>query len=207
LSTSTHATKRLGADSRQEILAVAVELFSAHGYAGTSIRDIAETVGMTKASLYYHFESKEQILQAVTEPLRDEMDELIRRATSSPALSPEQVITEMVDLLSRRAVLISTVFHDPSAFNREQREQSKRRICLVEGLLAGPSPTPADLVRARAALGAVQAGVLATAAGDPRFAEPPQGERVARLLAGGEHALEPEMRAEVVAAALRALGS
>src|SRR6204780_476668 len=63
-------TETVGAEPRRRILAVALELFAVRGYAGTSIRDITERMGLTKAALYYHFASKEQILDAVTEPLR-----------------------------------------------------------------------------------------------------------------------------------------
>jgi AcrR family transcriptional regulator len=43
---------------------------------------------MTKASLYYHFESKQQILEAVTGPLRAEMADFIARMTAPPRPAP-----------------------------------------------------------------------------------------------------------------------
>ena len=51
--------------TRERILDVALELFGAQGYDGTSLRQIAEQLGVTKAALYYHFESKEDILRAL----------------------------------------------------------------------------------------------------------------------------------------------
>jgi TetR/AcrR family transcriptional regulator, cholesterol catabolism regulator len=51
--------------SRQQILAAAATLFCAHGYAGTSLRDIAAFVGMKAGSLYYHFDSKEELAAEV----------------------------------------------------------------------------------------------------------------------------------------------
>ena len=51
--------------TRERILDVALELFVAQGYDGTSLRQIAEQLGVTKAALYYHFESKEDILRAL----------------------------------------------------------------------------------------------------------------------------------------------
>src|ERR1700733_10951205 len=53
---------REGAGTRGRILAVALELFADQGYEKTSLRDIAERLGTTKAALYYHFERKEDIL-------------------------------------------------------------------------------------------------------------------------------------------------
>lgn len=49
-------------DTRKEILDTALDLFSKKGYYGTSIREIAEHVGIQKSSIYNHFNSKEDIL-------------------------------------------------------------------------------------------------------------------------------------------------
>ena len=48
--------------TRERILDIALELFAEQGYDATSLRDIAERLGTTKAALYYHFERKEDIL-------------------------------------------------------------------------------------------------------------------------------------------------
>ena len=48
-------------DTRERILDAALDLFIEQGYDKTSLREIAERVGVTKAALYYHFESKEEI--------------------------------------------------------------------------------------------------------------------------------------------------
>ncbi|MFN3847315.1 MAG: TetR/AcrR family transcriptional regulator [Paracoccaceae bacterium] len=55
-------------DRRDEILRLATEAFVTHGYAGTSMADLARAVGVQKASLYYHFPSKQALFVAcVTE--------------------------------------------------------------------------------------------------------------------------------------------
>lgn len=51
--------------SREKIMNAAQRLFARRGFEGISIRDIAKAVGMTTASLYYHFPSKEEIFVAV----------------------------------------------------------------------------------------------------------------------------------------------
>jgi AcrR family transcriptional regulator len=51
--------------SREKIMNAAQKLFARRGFEGISIRDIAKAVGMTTASLYYHFPSKEEIFVAV----------------------------------------------------------------------------------------------------------------------------------------------
>ena len=53
------------ANTRDEILKVALDLFSVNGYEATSISQIADAVGIRKASLYSHFSSKQEILDNV----------------------------------------------------------------------------------------------------------------------------------------------
>lgn len=52
-------------DTRQRVLDVAARQFRAHGYAGVSLRDIADEAGMKAGSLYYHFRSKDEIVASV----------------------------------------------------------------------------------------------------------------------------------------------
>src|SRR5262249_33846507 len=51
--------------TRDRILDVALDLFIEKGFDGTSLREIAERLGVTKAALYYHFASKDDILLAL----------------------------------------------------------------------------------------------------------------------------------------------
>jgi AcrR family transcriptional regulator len=54
---------------KEEILDVATRLFAERGYEGTSMNDVAERVGMRKASLFYHFATKDSLYEAVLERL------------------------------------------------------------------------------------------------------------------------------------------
>jgi AcrR family transcriptional regulator len=55
-------TRRPRGATREAILDVSLELFIEQGYDKTSLREIADRLGVTKAALYYHFEKKEDIL-------------------------------------------------------------------------------------------------------------------------------------------------
>ena len=48
-------------DTREKILAAALEMFSKYGYAGTNIRELSASLGLVKSGVYKHFESKEEI--------------------------------------------------------------------------------------------------------------------------------------------------
>ena len=71
-------------DMRDQILQVAFELFTRQGYDKTSLREIAERLEVTKAALYYHFTSKEEILSALVAGIPRMFDELIAWSESLP---------------------------------------------------------------------------------------------------------------------------
>ena len=56
-------------NTKQEILETALDLFSRQGYEATSIAQIAEAVGIRKASMYSHFASKQEILDALAQTI------------------------------------------------------------------------------------------------------------------------------------------
>jgi AcrR family transcriptional regulator len=58
---------RRGPYTRQLILDASLSLFSKHGFARTTVRDIARKAGITDAAIYYHFESKRVLLEALVE--------------------------------------------------------------------------------------------------------------------------------------------
>lgn len=64
-----------GAARRQQIMDAAVELFGEVGYRGTSLRELAERVGITHPGLLYHFTSKEKLLSAVLARRDDRNDD------------------------------------------------------------------------------------------------------------------------------------
>ncbi|MFI7429565.1 TetR/AcrR family transcriptional regulator [Micromonospora sp. NPDC049836] len=71
--------------TRHRIQAVALELFTEQGYEKTSLREIAERLGVTKAALYYHFKSKDEIVNSLVEDRLRRMDELIEWGAAQPA--------------------------------------------------------------------------------------------------------------------------
>ncbi|HEU5308208.1 MAG TPA: helix-turn-helix domain-containing protein [Acidimicrobiia bacterium] len=69
----------MSGDTRERILTVANELFTEQGYEGTSLREIADRLDITKAALYYHFRSKDEILQTLLEPFDVLIEEMLQR--------------------------------------------------------------------------------------------------------------------------------
>lgn len=72
---SAHATEA----TRDQILAQAARLFREHGYAATTLRQIADAAGIKAGSIYYHFDSKQEILGVM-------LDAGIRAVTEAVAM-------------------------------------------------------------------------------------------------------------------------
>src|SRR5580765_3202840 len=79
---ATSSTPRT--DTRSRVQKVALELFAEQGYEKTSLREIAERLGVTKAALYYHFKSKEDIVHSFTDDYFAELDALLDWAKDQP---------------------------------------------------------------------------------------------------------------------------
>src|SRR5690348_10617852 len=96
---------RARTDTRARIQQVAVELFSEHGYEGTSLREIAERLGVTKAALYYHFKSKEDIILSLVEDYQAQMDALIEWARERPgnAATRRELLTRYMQIVAERS--------------------------------------------------------------------------------------------------------
>ncbi|MDI3419064.1 TetR/AcrR family transcriptional regulator [Streptomyces luteolus] len=80
---------------REEILATAAEVFAAQGYNATTVREIADAAGMLAGSLYYHFDSKESMLDEI---LSTFLDELWARydAVLAAGLGPRETLEALV---------------------------------------------------------------------------------------------------------------
>src|SRR6202790_1331035 len=79
---STGPTPRT--DTRSRVQKIALELFAEQGYEKTSLREIAERLGVTKAALYYHFKSKEDIVSSLVEDYFGQLDALIDWGRGQP---------------------------------------------------------------------------------------------------------------------------
>jgi AcrR family transcriptional regulator len=181
-------------DTRQRILDIAVDLFIDQGYAGTSVRDISERLGMTKGSLYYHFASKEDVLDALVTPMLDDLDLFMSDARAADAID-HQLVYRLVNLLDRHGVLLRSLMGDPSVLHGlALRRSMPQRIAALQRSLAN-SDDPAAILRARCALGVINAGAIA-----PRFESIPPGGIRPRDAAARVRLTEKEKQFVVTAA-------
>jgi AcrR family transcriptional regulator len=184
--------------TRERIQQTALELFVVHGYEKTSLREIADRLGITKAAVYYHYPSKQDLLKSITQPLIDEFEVLVAAAPDRDTL-----LRSYVGLLNRHQAVFQLVANDHASLAAaELVERSARLRRDVVRQLAGPEPTPADYVLAAAAFGAMAQGFAVAQRVEPEAdpahphrADYPDGEELADLLvATALRVLEPVLK-------------
>jgi AcrR family transcriptional regulator len=118
---------------RDQILAAATRLFAARGFDGTALQDIANEVGVRKASLLYHFPSKDDLRHAVLEQMLAHWNDVLPRvflAASTGLDQFEGVVSEMIAFFSAapdRAKLLTREILDRPAEMGELVERHVRQ--------------------------------------------------------------------------------
>ncbi|MEV4198829.1 TetR/AcrR family transcriptional regulator [Micromonospora globbae] len=152
--------------TRERIKAVALELFTEQGYEKTSLREIAERLNVTKAALYYHFKSKDEIVTSFVVDRVERIDALVDWAESQPATRETRR-----ELIARYADVMFTDDH-PSVmrfFEQNQTvlknlaagQQMRGRMMRLATALCRGDDSPAAQLRAALSLFAVHSSWFA----------------------------------------------
>ncbi|NKY50033.1 TetR/AcrR family transcriptional regulator [Nocardia vermiculata] len=146
-----------GQRTKDAIREAALRLFSTKGFEQTSLREVADAVGITKASLYYHYASKVDLLLAIIEPIFDDMKRVVDEIEGQP--HNERRVREVLEhqlrtQLRHRAIAAMCVRDTVAIINAigdiyPDMLDMHRRLCQW---LAGADPSAEALLRASAAL-------------------------------------------------------
>jgi len=161
------AARRKGSQTRAEIQEAALSLFTERGYDATSMREIAEQLGITKAALYYHFDSKEAIILSLFQEHLGALDAILDWAADRPR-TPEL----SSELLGRWLALSATRGLRTMRFAAANHTALRtalpsgqggvlERIDRAAQLILGPGTPLQDRLRVRLALLSVHNTVLA----------------------------------------------
>ncbi|MFD7404295.1 TetR/AcrR family transcriptional regulator [Streptomyces sp. NPDC059866] len=160
-------------NTRQRIQDVALELFAEQGYEKTSLREIAERLDVTKAALYYHFKTKEEILVGIFDDLMQPIDELVEWGGHQPhTLETKQEIVRRYSQLLSDAAPLFRFMHENQATVRELRigDLFKERMRGLREIIIDRDAGLADQVRCVSAIFTLHAGtvfVMQELEGDP----------------------------------------
>jgi AcrR family transcriptional regulator len=159
-----HEHSRRG--TRERIQRVALELFAEQGYEATSLREIAERLDVTKAALYYHFKSKEDIVASLVEDYFGQLDELEAWASTQPR-SPQAraaILARYVRIVADGHEVFRMLHQNQAAVNsltsakRHSRDVFRERMAGLVDALAGPGADVQERLRATMILGGVSIG-------------------------------------------------
>lgn len=149
----------MASDTRERILKVATELFIAQGYDATSLREIADRLGFTKAALYYHFQSKDQILGALLEPANELLADFIGRLEAADGREGwAEALSWVIDQMSNYMDLFQLMERNRALLESrlmkalDEHQQMHQR---VEKAVRNATTDVGEQVRMFAALGAV----------------------------------------------------
>jgi AcrR family transcriptional regulator len=190
--------------TRERIQAVAVELFAEHGYDKTSLREIAERLDVTKAALYYHFNTKEDIVVSLFDDLLAGIDEIVTWGTDQP-----QTVETRQELLRRYGRLTRERPKNMMRFIQESKttmqelapgEKLQCRFRTLSAMLHAPDASLAEQLKSTLALITAGASVFmlkdADATDDERY---DAGLELALELVSGEPGPTPRKTAQSTA--------
>ncbi|MGW7426445.1 TetR/AcrR family transcriptional regulator [Streptomyces sp. NPDC054813] len=160
-------------NTRQRIQDVALELFAEQGYEKTSLREIAERLDVTKAALYYHFKTKEEILVSVFEDLTQPIQDLIEWGAGQPhTLTVKLEIVRRYSRALGEAGPLFRFMQENQATVRELRigDTFKDRMRDLRSIFVDPDAPLTDQVRCISAMFTLHAGmfVMQDLEGDPQ---------------------------------------
>lgn len=102
-------------DTRRRLLDVAETLISRHGFAGTSLQMIADELGFTKAAIYYHFRTRDQLLVAVMDPMLDQVRRVVEMAEAqrTPRTQMNAMVEGFAAVVAKNRSLAAVMVFDP----------------------------------------------------------------------------------------------
>ncbi|MGH3320714.1 MAG: TetR/AcrR family transcriptional regulator [Streptosporangiaceae bacterium] len=148
--------------TRERIQQVALELFAEKGYENTALREVSERLEITRPALYYHFKTKDDILDSVVADLTGSMDELIEWARRQP-----RTVEARRDTLSKIAELLTSQWRPLIRFAQANQttmqthragEHMQQRVLALVSLLADPDADLRQQFEARLAVFALILG-------------------------------------------------
>jgi AcrR family transcriptional regulator len=150
------------ADTRQRLISVAVDLFTRHSFAGTSLQMIADEMGFTKAAIYYHFRTREELLAAVVEPIFAQLSGIISAAESqrSAAARAYHMLCGYAELAVANRAIVSVLACDPSVTTLLREQPHRAQLINRQlALLAGDEQGAGGLIKATVALAGISSAV------------------------------------------------
>ncbi|MET8998125.1 TetR family transcriptional regulator [Amycolatopsis sp. NPDC004169] len=164
-------------DTRARILRAALEEFSARGYHETSVRELAERVGVTKTAVLYHFPGKADIVRALAEPMLADFEAALAEAAEAPDARRATLEGLLEVWLTHRYLLRMNLRDLGLTASEAVFERFRNGMLRANALVAGQHADLPGRVRAAQAIAMLSDPVVL-------FAEAPEDELRAAILDG-----------------------
>src|SRR4051812_40538562 len=160
MSSADHVVPLAAGTTRETILVAAQRLFIERGYDATSLRQIADVVGTTKAAGYYHFPAKEHLLLELSRPWLDDLGLLVTEMRSSEGRDCDaaRTLESYLDVCIAHLPFLNLLARDPATSNHP--DIGRRALTLIEALkhhIAGEDASDERLVHTSCAIRVVHA--------------------------------------------------
>lgn len=155
---AVEAESKRAVNTKAQILDNARELFATHGYDGTSIRQLTASLNITPAALYYHFASKNDVLEGLAKKLHDGSDALLQRIREfdQSAESMREALCQYYDLLADDIHVFRLVYNDAAIQHSPIGQRLRGQARDFYAYLVGPEPSVEDRMRAAGAVGIIR---------------------------------------------------
>lgn len=166
--------------ARDRVLEAARALFAEHGVSGTTLRMIADRLGVNTSAVYYQFRAKADIVMAVFRPVFEDIARVVKIVTAIPSLEVrrEATVSGMIELAVRHRRTTVLVHTDPAVADMvEAIGEFRDAFGSLQEILAGPQPDHAS----RITVAVLVPGIFGAAA-DPAVADIPDEELHRMLL-------------------------
>jgi TetR/AcrR family transcriptional regulator len=141
-ATAKRRRTRIQTEKRERILEAALEVFSTHGFRGSTIDQIAEAAGMSKPNLLYYFRSKEDMHETLIERLLDTWLAPLRELAADG-----DPITEIRSYIRRKLEMARDFPRESRLFANEILQGAPRIMPLLEGDMKRLVDEKAEIIR------------------------------------------------------------
>jgi AcrR family transcriptional regulator len=148
-------------DTRSQIQAAALALFIEQGFTATSLQQIADQVGVTKAALYYYFPSKSELARSIFLPWKEDLDQFLDAAEASEDRTPRELISDAFDVLVRHRAAFTAMMVDGSIIRHiDLVSWTAEWAARLQRLFVGPNPTIYEQTRVAVAFGGLNDAIF-----------------------------------------------
>ncbi len=143
-----------GGDTRDKVRQAALELFIEQGFERTSLREIADRLGFSKAALYYHYPSKAELVESIVRPAVQSLVDFLEGGATDEPCTIREFLGRYFDVIWANRVIWLALTRDPSPLSDLELDSWIQHLYRVSAeRIVGADAPPEAQVRVHMAIG------------------------------------------------------